>query len=112
MYTIKELEALLLSELKDIAAKIDVKDYKRDTKEQLVYKILERQALLPESELPEKKIVVAKSPISPSPATKLQVSNTTLSDAPPAGLPIASTQPAEIPIDSQPIAMPTSPPKS
>jgi transcription termination factor Rho len=107
MYTIRELEALLLSELKDIAAKIDVKDYKRDTKEQLIYKILDRQALLPESELPEKNIVIKKSPTSPAPAAKLQVSNKTFSGLSSTGAPIIPIQPAVAPTDNQTMAMPT-----
>ncbi len=56
MYNIEELNLKLLSELKEIAEKLQVKNYKKLTKKELIYKILDQQAILPESEiLPIKK---------------------------------------------------------
>ena len=54
MYTLEELEVRLMSELKAIAEKIGVKNYSRSPKKELIYKILDQQAVLPESELPQK----------------------------------------------------------
>ena len=54
MYNIEELNLKLLSELKEIAEKLGVSQYKKLPKKELIYKILDQQALLPESELPKK----------------------------------------------------------
>ena len=48
MYNIDELNARLLSELKDIAEKLEVKNFKKMVKEELIYKILDKQAVSPE----------------------------------------------------------------
>ena len=56
MYNIEELSVCLLSELKDIAEELGVKNYKRLPKQDLIYKILDQQALIPEDKLPAKKI--------------------------------------------------------
>ena len=53
MYNIEELNVKLLSELKEIAEKLNVKNYKKLAKQDLVYKILDHQATLPDSELPK-----------------------------------------------------------
>lgn len=47
MYTIDELNVRLLSELKDIAEEMGVKNAKKLTKQDLVYKILDQQAKAP-----------------------------------------------------------------
>lgn len=73
MYNIEELDLLLLSELKEIAEALKIKNYKKLGKQDLIYKILDQQALIPESELPQKKILPQKSmeqPDSPTPDTK------------------------------------------
>src|SRR5882762_2383471 len=49
MHTIDELNLKLLSELKEIAEGMGVKNAKKLAKEELVYKILDQQALAPES---------------------------------------------------------------
>ena len=49
MYNIEELNLLLISELKDIAEKLEVKNFKKLSKEELVYKILDQQAIKPEA---------------------------------------------------------------
>ena len=71
MYTIEELNLRLLSELKEIAEELGVKNYKRLSKKDLIYKILDQQAILPDSELPKKKSSVSTSaPSSTSNDTK------------------------------------------
>ncbi len=55
MYTIEELNVRLLSELKEIAEELEVKGYKRLSKKELVYKILDYQAVAPDDKLPTKK---------------------------------------------------------
>jgi len=52
MYTIDDLNIRLLSELREIAEKLEVKNFKKFEKEELVYKILDKQALIPDSDLP------------------------------------------------------------
>jgi transcription termination factor Rho len=54
MYNIEELNLKLLSELKEIAEELGVSQYKKLPKKELIYKILDQQALLPESKLPKK----------------------------------------------------------
>ncbi|MFA0961551.1 transcription termination factor Rho [Roseivirga sp. BDSF3-8] len=55
MYNIEELNVRLLSELKEIAEELGVKNYKRLPKKELIYKILDQQAVTPEKDLPPKK---------------------------------------------------------
>ncbi len=55
MYTIEELNVRLLSELKEIAEELGLKNYRKLTKQDLIYKILDQQAVTPENELPKKK---------------------------------------------------------
>ncbi|MDO7852896.1 transcription termination factor Rho [Hymenobacter convexus] len=47
MYTINELKDRLLSDLKEIAEKMNVGNFKRLSKQDLIYKILDQQALTP-----------------------------------------------------------------
>ena len=54
MYTIEDLENRLLSELKVIADELGAKNYSRLPKKELIYKILDQQAILPESEFASK----------------------------------------------------------
>jgi len=54
MYTIEDLNVRLLSELKEIADELKVKNFKKLAKKDLVYKILDQQALTPEANLPIK----------------------------------------------------------
>ena len=60
MYTIEELNMQLLSELKEVAGKLDVKNYKKLAKQDLIYKILDQQSVMPETALPKKKPAVVK----------------------------------------------------
>ncbi|MEM7108004.1 MAG: transcription termination factor Rho [Bacteroidota bacterium] len=55
MYNKEELNVRLLSELKEIAEELSLKNYKRLSKEDLIYKILDQQAVMPEKDLPKKK---------------------------------------------------------
>ena len=55
MYKIEELNLRLLSELKEIAEQLGVKNYKKLAKQELIYGILDTQASTPEQELPTKK---------------------------------------------------------
>jgi transcription termination factor Rho len=56
MYTIDELKVRLLSELKELADTLGVKNYKKLAKQDIIYKILDQQAIMPESDLPKKKV--------------------------------------------------------
>src|SRR5690606_15017663 len=55
MYNIEELQVRLLSELREIAEELNVKNFKKLPKKDLIYKILDQQAITPEQELPKKK---------------------------------------------------------
>lgn len=54
MYTIEELEIRLLSELKSIAEEMGLRNFSKLTKRELIYKILDQQAIIPEENLPKK----------------------------------------------------------
>ncbi|WP_162053824.1 transcription termination factor Rho [Pontibacter pamirensis] len=54
MYNIDELKDRLLSELKEIAEDLGVKNFKKLSKQDLVYKILDQQAVTPTEKLPKK----------------------------------------------------------
>src|SRR5882724_10574908 len=54
MYTIDDLNVMLLSELKDIGEKMGVKNAKKLAKQDLVYKILDQQALKEDAAPPKK----------------------------------------------------------
>jgi transcription termination factor Rho len=55
MYNIEELNMQLLSDLKEIAEQLGVKNYKKLAKQELIYAILDTQASTPEKDLPTKK---------------------------------------------------------
>ena len=61
MYNIEELRIRLLSELKEIAEELGVKNSKTLKKDELVYAILDQQAILPEQALPKKKPSVVEN---------------------------------------------------
>ncbi|CAN5438359.1 transcription termination factor Rho [soil metagenome] len=50
MYNIEELNVRLLSELKDIAEDLGVKNHKKLPKKELIYKILDQQAVMPDKD--------------------------------------------------------------
>jgi len=75
MYTIEELDMQLFSDLKEIAKALKVKNYKKFTKQELIYKILDQQAITPESELPQKKMAASSEhAIAPVPKTSRTIS--------------------------------------
>ncbi|MVN78751.1 transcription termination factor Rho [Hymenobacter sp. HMF4947] len=59
MYTLNELKDRLLSDLKEIAEQLNVGNFKRLSKQDLIYKILDQQAVLPADQLPGKKVAAA-----------------------------------------------------
>jgi transcription termination factor Rho len=61
MYNIEELRIRLLSELKEIAEELGVKNHKSLKKDDLVYAILDQQAITPEQALPKKKPSIVES---------------------------------------------------
>jgi transcription termination factor Rho len=62
MYNIEELRIRLLSELKEIAEELKVKNFKTLKKDELVYAILDQQAITPEQALPKKKPSAVETP--------------------------------------------------
>ena len=69
MYNLEELDLLLLSELRELAEALKIKDYKKLEKQVLIYKILDQQALIPEEKLPAKKILSQKNLEDPTSVT-------------------------------------------
>lgn len=69
MYNIEELRIRLLSELKEIAEEMGVKNHKSLKKDDLIYAILEQQAITDESSLPKKRPTVADVPAVPTEST-------------------------------------------
>jgi transcription termination factor Rho len=55
MYKIEELNLRLLSELKEIAEEMGIKNFKKLPKKELIYKILDQQAVMPDSALPKRR---------------------------------------------------------
>ena len=51
MYTLDDLSVMLLSELREIAEKLGIKNFKKLSKQDLIYTILDHQATMPESEI-------------------------------------------------------------
>lgn len=51
MYTLDDLSVMLLSELKEIAEKLGIKNIKKLSKQDLIYTILDEQAKMPEGEI-------------------------------------------------------------
>src|SRR5690349_17324642 len=66
MYTIDDLNVRLLSELKEIAEGMGVKNAKKLSKQDLIYKILDQQAVSPEAAPAPKKASVPSNPPSES----------------------------------------------
>jgi transcription termination factor Rho len=73
MYTLNELKDRLLSDLKEIAEQLNVGNFKRLSKQDLIYKILDQQAILPADQLPGKKPAAtapAPAPEAPAPVAE------------------------------------------
>ena len=86
MHTLDELTARLLSELIEIAEGLGLKNAKKESKQDLVYKILDLQATLPESEvsapIAKKEIKTAPKKRPPNPNIK-KVNQPTATSRPP-----------------------------
>jgi transcription termination factor Rho len=70
MYTLNELKDRLLSDLKEIAEQLQVGNFKRLSKQDLIYKILDQQAILPADQQPTKKSAApaaAEAPVATAP---------------------------------------------
>ena len=74
MHTINELKDRLLSDLKEIAERMNVGNFKRLSKQDLIYKILDQQALTPGPA--EQSAAPAPVTVSPAPVTAPVVSET------------------------------------
>lgn len=73
MYNIEDLEVRLLSELKEIAEKIGITEHKKLQKNELIYKILDQQALRPDlvtDELPPAPKLEVKAEPAPAKVAK------------------------------------------
>lgn len=73
MYNIEELKIRLLSELKEIAEELGVKNFKALKKDELVYAILDQQAITDEKALPKKRPTVVEPEavvVNPKPESK------------------------------------------
>ncbi|HEX8507238.1 MAG TPA: transcription termination factor Rho, partial [Hymenobacter sp.] len=66
MHTINELKDRLLSDLKEIAEQLNVGNFKRLSKQDLIYKILDQQALIPSPA--EQPAVALAAPVAEAPA--------------------------------------------
>ena len=64
MYNIDELNDRLLSELREIAEGLKLKNFKRATKQDLIYKILDEQAVNPDAVKPLKEEEAKKEPVN------------------------------------------------
>jgi transcription termination factor Rho len=73
MYTLNELKDRLLSDLKEIAEQLNVGNFKRLSKQDLIYKILDQQAILPVDQLPGKK---PATPAEAAPTARPETNNT------------------------------------
>ena len=86
MHTLDELTVRLLSELIEIAEGLGLKNAKKESKQDLIYKILDIQATLPESEvsapIAEKEIKTSPKKRPPNPNTK-KVNQPTATSRPP-----------------------------
>ena len=69
MHTINELKDRLLSDLKEIAEKMSVGNFKRLSKQDLIYKILDQQALTPSAAEQSEAARVAAASVAPTPRT-------------------------------------------
>ena len=65
MYSIDDLNVRLLSELKEIAEEMGLKNYKKLAKQDLIYKILDQQAVSGEKPVENKKTEMAKVEATP-----------------------------------------------
>ena len=84
MYTLNELKDRLLSDLKEVAEQLNVGNFKRLSKQDLIYKILDHQALLPADQLPGKKPTPPPAAEAAAPAAEAAKDDAPAADAAPA----------------------------
>ena len=70
MYTLDDLSVMLLSELKEIAEKLGIKNYKKLAKQDLIYAILDQQASMPEGEIKKIKSETLGGALAEEPKSK------------------------------------------
>ncbi|MGV3589059.1 MAG: transcription termination factor Rho [Adhaeribacter sp.] len=107
MYNIEELKDRLLSELKEIAEELGVTNFNKLSKQDLIYKILDQQAITPPEKLPKKYRTPARKPepveaapepaAAPAPVQTSVVFNDEPRIAEPAKVVITPDTPAEAP---------------
>jgi len=113
MYNIEELKDRLLSELKEIAEELGVTNFNRLSKQDLIYKILDQQAITPPEKLPKKYRASARKQVA-SPETVqasmfeatdpvTPITDPLTGDALPVEAPIADTPNVLVDTPSQPI---------
>jgi transcription termination factor Rho len=109
MYNIEELKDRLLSELKEIAEELGVTNFNKLSKQDLIYKILDQQAITPPEKLPKKYRTSARKQPAPAEAGLVGVQTAVFEDAAP-----ATDTPITDPLtgDPLPVAAPTTEPPS
>ncbi|TGE10270.1 transcription termination factor Rho [Hymenobacter fodinae] len=95
MYTIEELKDRLLSELKEIAEELRVGNFKKLSKQDLIYKILDQQAITPPDKIP-KKVKSAASKAEAASSTEAPSEEVAVAEAP------APARPARAPRPTRP----------
>ncbi|QJX45896.1 transcription termination factor Rho [Hymenobacter taeanensis] len=93
MYTIEELKDRLLSELKEIAEELSVGNFKKLSKQDLIYKILDQQAITPPDKLP-KKVKPAASKAKVNSPAETPAEEVAVAEAAPAPRPARTARPA------------------
>ncbi|MDX5420493.1 MAG: transcription termination factor Rho [Hymenobacteraceae bacterium] len=89
MYKIEELKDRLLSELKEIAEDLGVKNFKKLSKQDLIYKILDQQAITPPEKLP-KKVKSSPRPAATSESAATENTITVVEEQEPRVAPVAA----------------------
>ncbi len=82
MLDILQLNDMLVPELKALAEKIDLKGYKRLSKQDLIYKILDHQALVGKTEVESSAPAAKKAPARKAPAKKTPARKAPVKKAP------------------------------
>ncbi|MEQ8906209.1 transcription termination factor Rho [Ekhidna sp.] len=83
MYTLDDLSVMLLSELKEIAEKLGIKNHKKLAKQDLIYAILDQQASMPEGEIKKIKSETLGGALAEEPKEKSEKKPAAKKNAPP-----------------------------
>ncbi|WP_324676140.1 transcription termination factor Rho [Hymenobacter sp. GOD-10R] len=98
MYNIEELKDRLLSELKEIAEELNVGNFKKLSKQDLIYKILDQQAVTPTDKLPKKlKSAIGKATDQPFSDVAVAAPPVEVEEVAPAPAPVANGKAAASP---------------